>query len=159
MSDPRVSHVELQLTEEAIASLAGAVDNALEITAAQDVARRSGRMRGLHRLKGERVMRSALSRASGAKQRDIDVVITRPDKKKRQRPPRPGRPTGWPSLKHDRERVAARALELQAFPERRMNAPLASQEEVHLAASGNPYVPRCGGQKASASPLVSQATA
>ena len=126
------------------------MDRALEVSEAKEVARSRGRWSALKRLKGKRVLRKALSRESGAKKRDIDVVFHLPttgtDSKKK-RPPRPGRPTGWPRLKADRMRVAARSLELLAFPERR-KAPRPNDETpaqvqaVHLGGSSDdPYVP------------------
>jgi hypothetical protein len=146
MGDPPIAqHLDLQISEDALARLSNVVDSALEVQPALEVARRRGRVPAFRRLKGQRVLRRALTRASGAKQRDIDVIIDLPGSKKK-RPPRPGRPTGWPSLKQDRERVAARSLELIAFPDRR-RATTSSNDEtsgqvVHLGASSDDaYVP------------------
>ena len=144
MGEPLRRRVQLRLSDEDIARLASAVDNALNIPAAMAVARRRGRAPALTHLKGRRAMRGALSNASVAKRRAIDVVVPVPGtggRKTRQRPPRPGRPTGWPRTKADRERVHARTLELQAHPERRTAPTAAEVAHVHLGASGDAYAP------------------
>ena len=99
-----------------------------------------GRARALELLKGRRVMCDALSHGeSVATRRDLGVVVplVPGGPKKRKRAPRPGRPTNWPTTKAERDRVAARTLELQAHPDRRTKrTDQAGTEHIRLAAAG-----------------------
>ena len=115
-------------------------DRALGIAAARAAAEQHGRARALELLKGRRVMCDALSHGeSVATRRDLGVVVplVPGGPKKRKRAPRPGRPTNWPTTKAERDRVAARTLELQAHPDRRTKrTDQAGTEHIRLAAAG-----------------------
>ena len=132
--------IDLALSELALERLRQVADRALGIAAARAAAEQHGRARALELLKGRRVMCDALSHGeSVATRRDLGVVVplVPGGPKKRKRAPRPGRPTNWPTTKAERDRVAARTLELQAHPDRRTKrTDQAGTEHIRLAAAG-----------------------
>ncbi len=133
--------IDLALSEPALEALRKVADHALGIAAARAAAEQHGRARALELLKGRRVMCDALSHGeSVATRRDLGVVIplVPGGPKKRKRAPRPGRPTNWPKTKAERDRVAARTLELHAYPHRRAKrTDQAGTEHVRLAANAS----------------------
>ena len=133
--------IDLTLSEPALEVLRKVADHALGIAAARAAAKQHGRARAFELLKGRRVMCDALSHGeSVATRRDLDMAIPLPGgPKKRKRDPRPRRPTNWPTTKVERDRVAARTLELHAYPHRRTKRTTdqAGTEHVWLAAGAS----------------------